>query len=356
MLWEAPVTFRHVYIALMAGACAACATLPQTGTPSPSPAAGVAAVVGSPATSGAVTVAGLSFAPPSIATMQAIGGHEGIVSTGPSLPFRPTFDAPISQAPKLESGNYELEASFPNPFGDGWGVAGVLAASVSPLGATPLETYLNGTILPTVKAWAADGMLVTNYFYGDTMPPPGPGTSWTPPSHDPKATADEASIVKNAGWPLAYRSDSRHEALFFFEGGQVLSVRWGQQHYTEATVPVSKAQAITTMVAALRDPNAKSEEEKTGRDHFLDVPFAGVFPPNAVNYHDDLVPTFDVPDGIDWNGFLGNDYVDRPAWFINSTWGGGGVVDAVTGDLVRFTRLRVGHGTGGPPSPFMPSP
>jgi hypothetical protein len=154
---------------------------------------------------------------------------------------------------------------------------------------------------------------------------------------------------------LAYLSPSHpNEALFFYQAGVVLLVRWAEKHDTEQNVPVAKEAAIKTVVAALRDPAATSEEARTGLDHFLGVPYAGVYGPPTVNRHDDLVPTYDVPDAVDWNGFLGTEYTDKPVWYIGSTWGGGGLVDALTGSLIRFTRLRVGHGTGGPPSPFVP--
>jgi hypothetical protein len=256
----------------------------------------------------------------------------------------------MSQAPKLESGNHELQVGFPNPYGSDWGVVSVLTSTVVPLGAQPIGAYLSGTIMPVVRAWAEDGSLFTAYTYM-------PGRFGPPPSHDPNATADAAAIIANVGWPLAYVSASKHEALFFYQGGQVLAVQWGQQRYTEQSVPVTKQAAIATLVAALRDPNAQAEEAKTGRDYYLGVPFKGIFPPNAVNFHDDLVPTSNVPDGIEWGGFLGQEFVDKPTWYLNNNgWGGGGQVDALTGTLIRFTRLRVGGGTGGPPSPFVGTP
>jgi hypothetical protein len=244
----------------------------------------------------------------------------------------------------LENGNFALQASFPNTEGDGWGVVAVLASMVTPQGTRPLGDFVSGTVLPVVRAWADDAGLFTRYNYL-------PNRFGPPSSHDPNATASEAAIIQNAGWPLAYVSAAKHEALFFYQGGQVLSVQWARQRYAEATVPVTKAAAIATVVAALRDPNAMSKEARTGRDYYLGVPYAGVFSPNPVNFDDTLVPTTDVPDGIDWNGFLGQEFVDKPTWYIGSTWGGGGQVDALTGTLIRFTRLRVGHGTGGPPSP-----
>ncbi|MDB5100483.1 MAG: hypothetical protein JWM80_4904 [Cyanobacteria bacterium RYN_339] len=317
--------------------------MPPSG-PGPSAATTVTASERPPA----LTMAGLTFRPPSVEAMQAIGGTPYVVTMELRLPIRPSFSAPISEAPKIESGNYALESSFPNPFGDGWAVASVLAATADPIVGTK---NVDATILPRVRNWADDGTLFTGY---QRLPNLGDQRAGIVRSNDPKETMNEDAIIQHVGWPLTYVSASRHEALYFFAGGQVLNVRWGLQRFTELTVPVSKQAAIATVVAALRDAAATSEEARTGLDHYLGVPFAGVFPPNAVNYHDDLVPTFDVPDAVEWSAFLGNDFVDKPTWYVQGSWGGGGLVDAVSGALIRFTRLRVGHGTGGPPSPFTP--
>jgi hypothetical protein len=269
--------------------------------------------------------------------------------TNPLMAIRPSFSAQTSGASNLQSGNFNFAASLPGPFRDGFGVASVLSAYLPGPAPGDLPAYVHTTIQPLVHAWADDGTLYTNYVW---LPDMGASREGTTPAHDPNVTIDESAIIKNVGWPLAYVSNARHEALYFFANGQVLLVRWAPLRYTEQTVPVSKQQAIANTVAALRDPKSTSEEARTGLDYFLGIPFAGVFAPSSVNYRDDLVPTFDVPDGINWSAFLANDFFDKPTWYVGSTVGGSGLVDAVTGKLIRFTRLRAGHGTGGAPSPF----
>jgi hypothetical protein len=287
---------------------------------------------------------GLPFGTPTVESVHAIGDPPILDISKPYLTIRPRFGGSVSQAPKLESGSFELTARFPNPYGSDWGVVSVLTSVVVPQGAQVLGDYVSGPIRSVVRAWAEDGRLFTGYIRFPSRLVP-------PPEDDPNETT-EAAIIANAGWPLAYVSMAKHEALFFYQDGQVLAVQWGQQRYTEQNVPVTKQAAIATTIAALRDPNAEAEEAKTGRDYFLGVPFKGLFQPSPANFRDDPVPTSDVPDGIGWSGFLDQEYVDKPTWHIQSGWGGGAQVDALTGTLIRFTRLHVGHGTGGPPQPL----
>jgi hypothetical protein len=330
--------------ALVCAACAASpALVPASTSPPPDP-GGVAVV--------SAQVGDWTFSTPTPDDMRAMATGFGF-SGDLILAFRPSISRSISSAVRLENGNHELEVHFPSPFGDGWATASALTARVPAPAAGGVAQFVETTVRPMLAAWAPDGALFTGYM---RMPDLAAQRGMAPPrSHDPNATQNEAAIVKNVGWPLAYVSPSRHEVLFFYEAGVVLRTQWTPKRFDAASVPVSKQAAIATVVAALRDPAAQSEEARTGRDYFVGTPYAGIFgPAPEVNRHDDLVPTYDVPDAVDWNGFVGTEWAEKPVWLIGSTWGGGGWVDARTGTLIRFTRLRVGHGTGGMPSPYVP--
>ncbi|MNS15442.1 hypothetical protein D3C72_470770 [compost metagenome] len=342
-------------VALMVGAivCAACAAEAPLVVPEGALAASPAVVrlAPSPGTSppASLQLAGLTFSLPSAEDLRATAAYG---FTGSLLmTFRPSIHGGTSRARQLENGNHELYSYLPSPWGEKEGTGSVLTARVPAPGDGPIAPYVESTIRPIVQAWAPDGALYTAY---TRMPDLADLRAGITRSHDPNATASEEAIVKNVGWPLAYLSESRREALFFYAAGVVMRVQWFPKRYTEQSVPVPAEAAIKTVVAALRDRTAVSEEAHTGIDHFLGVPYVGVFGLPGANVHDDLVPTYDVPDVIPWYATLSAEYAEKPVWYVGSSWGGGGMVDALTGKLIRFTRLRVGHGTGGPPSPFAP--
>jgi hypothetical protein len=146
-----------------------------------------------------------------------------------------------------------------------------------------------------------------------------------------------------------------------YRTGQVVLVHWAANDTD--TPPVTLQTAIAVTASAMRDPAAQSEEERTGLDYFTgiryrDVSFDGLVTLGPMvqpspNVDSLLVPTYEAPDESTWQGFLGQGYPGKPIWYTQTPWGGGGLVDARTGKLIRFTRVRVGHPTSGPGGPFM---
>jgi hypothetical protein len=135
----------------------------------------------------------------------------------------------------------------------------------------------------------------------------------------------------------------------------VVLTGWQARDVDETTVKVPKQAAIARYVAAIRDPAFKSEEERTGQDYFLGVPYAGTFPPPEHNNRDDLVPAYDFPDNVKWDATFVYQFAGKPVWLIHAAEGAGfgsGWMDAQTGTIIRFQRPRQGYIVG----PFVPSP
>ncbi len=281
----------------------------------------------------------------SVADLKTFGPED---YQGYFLRIKPAFHSPDSLAPKLTSGNYNFEYRFPPPpeFGETSVLSAVRVADLPVLQAGMEASYVEQTIRPVVRDWAVDGVLYTAY----VSLPPRFGNS------PPRPTMDtEADILKVKGWPLAYLSKSRREVLFFFPSGLVVLTRWQPRDLDETTVKVPKQEAIARYVAAIRDPAFKSDEERTGQDYFLGVPYAGAFPPPEQNVHDDLVPAYEVPDTVKWDARFDYQFAGKPVWLVLGAEGGGlglGWVDAQTGTIIRFQRPRQGYIVG----PFIPAP
>jgi hypothetical protein len=143
--------------------------------------------------------------------------------------------------------------------------------------------------------------------------------------------------------------------LYFYDSGLVVKLAWAPKDLTEATAPITREMAIARHVATMHDPAAKSEEERTGRDYFIDVPFKDLFPPPPVNNHDELQPAYDFPADTPWTALFDYQYAGKPTWRIYASQGSGlgyGLVDARTGTEIRFQRPIKGFVSG----PVIPLP
>jgi hypothetical protein len=132
-------------------------------------------------------------------------------------------------------------------------------------------------------------------------------------------------------------------------------MKWVSKDRDQTNVPVSKQEAIALHVSHMRDPAFKSDEERTGLDHFLGIPYQDVFPPPSMNVHDDLVPASIVPDESHWRAEFSYSFAGKPVWTIlgdGSSGLGIGRVDAQSGVEFRFQRPVEGYHLG----PFVPTP
>jgi hypothetical protein len=267
------------------------------------------------------------------------------------LGARPEARPGESLARQLQSGNHALVYRFPAPLAEGERliVSSVLATE---LGAPPAEPgRVAAWLLPLRRAWASDCALVTVYSYQGPRFAPSEG-------YDPAATRDEASILRLAGWPLAYTSASKREALYVYASGLAIKVRWQLPDLGAQDVPISAAEAIARHDRAMREPAFRSTEEQTGRDHFLGLPYADAYPASTWdhwNNFDDDTPVFDFPNPTPWAAEFLYEYAGKPVWTINVPTGGGfgsGFVDALTGEVIRFHRVTRRHVIG----PHVPPP
>ena len=282
----------------------------------------------------------------------------GPAGTGYHLHDQPEVRPGTSRARQMQSGNHALEYRFPAPpeLGEGLIVAGVTAATLD--AAPESKALVTGWLTPLRQAWAADAALVTTYSFQGPRFAPSEG-------YDPDATQTVVGILNAAGWPLAYVSREKREALYLYASGLVVRIRWQPPDLTGADVPVGAAEAVRRYAAAMRDPATRSLEERTGLDHFLGLPYAEAYPASTWdqwNNHDDDVPAFDFPADAPWEAQFLYEYAGKPVWLIGVPTGGGfggGLVDAYSGELVRFHRVtrRWVLGPNLPaPSPFTPSP
>jgi hypothetical protein len=289
-------------------------------------------------------------APEDLRDIQAYG-----FTGGSFYPARPDMHPASAVSPRLESGNYDFEASFRTPFGDQWAIAAVTTARLPTVLQGQEAAYVRDRVRPVVAAWATDGALDTAYTH---LPDLGKLRAGLPDAFDPTVVQDEAAILKNVGWPLPYRSEARKEILLFYATGVVLKVKAGPATADEHTVKVSAQQAIQKLIATLHDPNAKSAEEQAGRDYFLGTPFGTVFTPKPTGPYADVGPTFSFSDDAGWHADLDKTYADKPTWWINANgWPGygRGLVDAQTGAVIRFIRTSENHGNALTlPTPFTP--
>lgn len=206
------------------------------------------------------------------------------------------------------------------------------------------ESAIATVVRPLVQAWAPDAQLVKQY---QSVPRATPGT-------DLEGLTDEASVIAKVGWPLSYTSPTRRENLaIWVEPGQTFVARttWGP---ALATLPVSEAQAIAAVVAAVRDPAFKSVEEKTVKDAFLGtaLTLGGPNEPKSSDFVAKVEPAYDEIITPDWLT-MRMDVLGRPAWFVSLRNGRqvtegprvyldqhvAGWVDAQTGEVLRFRRM-----------------
>lgn len=222
----------------------------------------------------------------------------------------------------------------------------------------PLREVLDGIVAPVLQAWAPDGKLVRSEGRVDSLGEPL-GTA-APSSASP--WSNEAP-----GWPtwrLLYTSESRHEVLEFFVGRDrtlAVRMRWAPLALPTEAIKVDGNEAVRRLVAAIRDPNARSVEAQTGRDYFLDVPFVTKSVPPALPGRNELL--LELPADATWRVSL-QSLFGKLVWRLSyaypmappQPWAGGeqppkppfsflngngieGMVDAETGAVIRFNRL-----------------
>jgi hypothetical protein len=319
-------------------------------------------------------VAGLAFRPPTNQQMDFLErlymqGWNGWSCGAVARAYTGGGWGPVS----IYSGNYDFNFAFGLfPEGDTH-LAGKALTTAEMAGGTGEATFLVDTIVkPVVTAWAADAELARDY-YG--MPR---FTSGTP---EPAWVKDEVTIIAQFGWPLAYRSRARREILnFHVDANRTLVVRttFDGPVPTEAQVAIDRQAAIARAQAVLKDPSARSWEERTGRDYFSDLPYRPHQPGDPVGASNtvDLAPVYELPDSLTWRADFFGFYAGKPIWQVYSqgaaqpspvasipvgstftyvdyateTW-----IDANTGEAIRFRRPQRSTATiYAPPSPWIP--
>lgn len=210
------------------------------------------------------------------------------------------------------------------------------------------QDVIKNVAAPVIKAWAADGRLVSsNAVLGSD------GQIF----NDPNAQGARKPGLdvygggyygEQAGWRMTYLSPTRNEMLSFFVTPQktlIVRMRWAPLSLNPENVTVDSASAIKKLIAAIEDKSARAEEEKTGLDYFLGTTFEQPQTPNGDNNYNKVEVVYDVPDRARWNVSL-QSIMGRMVWELNyysyeEMGYGGGVIAAGTGTAVAVAAPAV---------------
>ena len=223
------------------------------------------------------------------------------------------------------------------------------------IAAPPIATV----VAPVLAAWATDAKLTSSYGTtdgGGLLPTPAAGASPYPGGP--------------GTWSLSYYAASRSELLTFVitpEKTTVVRERWAPLDLAAYPAKVDNDAATLALLHAVRTRGFQGEEEQTGLDHFLGIPFGSgygygggvvVVPPVPAP---DARPTtlasvppdevqYDVPVDASWSESF-QVILGKPVWQLsaygNASQGSGagyydsgaqGLVDATTGAVIRFMR------------------
>lgn len=349
---------------------AACTPVPQSATSTGTPFQAEATPDAAPE-----MVAGLAFRPPTGEHREFLErlymhGWNGWSSGAVARIHSGGGWGPVS----VYSGNYDFVFSFGLfPEWDTY-LAGKALTTAETAGGTGDAEFLIHTIVkPLVAAWADDAELARDY---QGMP------RFTSGKPDPAWVKDEVAIIAKFGWPLAYRSRAKREILnVHLDANRTLVVRttYGDPVPTETQVAIDRQVAIEKAQAVLKDPVARSLEERTGRDYFSGLPYRPHQPGDPVGTANttSVEPVYDLPGTLSWRADLYGFYAGKPIWQVYSqatgqhspapaplpvgatfsvvdysteTW-----IDANTGEAIRFRRPQRSTATVvGAPSPFTP--
>lgn len=245
------------------------------------------------------------------------------------------------------------------------------------------KTMMEAVVAPVIADWAPDAKLLgVNATTGTDGKPlaPSPLPSGVPAGCEPIYGGGPYE----SGWRLAYMSASRHEALNFYvtpEKTLIIRARWAPLDLAKVPVEVDNDAALKALADAIETEGFRSEEEQTGLDYFMGGSFAAeplaCFPqpimPRPMGYPEGYQPeqprtevVYDVPDSARWSTNL-QVILGKPVWEL-SFWAedpareamrqaemkgepvsyedpgynfnnnARGLVDAVTGKVIRFSR------------------
>ena len=304
----------------------------------------------------------------------------------------------------LSSGNMNGGYGYAYAYGPGYGggsepTALVSLTESSTAGAKgTYQQLLASVVQPVLADWAKDGKLLSVYASTGSdglLPEPSPAPAGYPEGCQVYQSPEEA------GWRLSYYSKSLNEMLNFHVTPAktlVVRARWAPLDLAAVPVAVDNDAALEALVAAIETPGFQGAEEKSGEDYFMGGTFTSPTPcfgpaiptpmPVAIGpaggmpypeptydaYANRLEVVHDVPATARWNVNL-QVILGKPVWelsfyapyepfparpvpmtkeeamaqppyedpgfhFNNSARG---LVDAVTGTVIRFSRPSKQH-------------
>lgn len=246
-------------------------------------------------------------------------------------------------------------------------------------------------IAPVLADWTTDARLIASQGMLDGAGDTAQGTERWP---------------GELGWRATYAAPSRNEVLEFHvtaAGSTITRLRWTPIDLNLDAAGVDAKAALTAISAAIKDANARSEEDKLGFDYFFGKPGDGLVgiagggvavamarpaidpvAPRPVNPSDVAIappapspspkPLYELTAGGRWNASL-NAIGDKVVWELHydpgeKAWqpptdgwsvdpSAYGMVDARSGALIRYrrpARYYVGQPTEGPEPSTMTRP
>lgn len=160
------------------------------------------------------------------------------------------------------------------------------------------------------------------------------------------------------GWRLTYQSPDGLAQLKFEvtpEKTLITKTRWAEVPMPVDAARVSEREAIARLIAAIGDRAFKSEEERTGRDYFLGISFEPPDPGRMIS-PGRIEVLYTVPEEARWIVNF-ESVIGKAVWHLSfytpsldawsgrgrvpprpAEYSGEGLIDAVSGAVIRFRR------------------
>lgn len=204
-----------------------------------------------------------------------------------------------------------------------------------------LKEAMAEVVKPALASWAPDARLVQVEGTSDNQGRTGTFRSTSVEDGEPVGS------FFNSAWSLTYLSSGRRELLNFSIGPTVTRITrmgWEPLVLAPEAIQVDSMGAVKRLIAAIEDKRFKSEEERTGKDYFLGLPYTSALPdaerreaiyavPKNAHWNIRLRP---ILGKLVWELSYAIDRPEKPGEMIHDA--AIGMVDARTGTVIRFIR------------------
>lgn len=273
---------------------------------------------------GSDPLAGLSFKPVSQSTAQRLDGSSASGATAPAVCPAPAIAPDMAcSMPYYNYGSYG--------FNEQMSLVSLFEAEAAGYAGSSFQEMMGTLINPVIRDWSSDARLVSTYGAIE-----GDSTTWN----------------------LSYMSKTRSESLDFTVGKTKTSIirkAWGPLMIQPEKIAVDSTAALKSLQDAIMNQNAKSEEDRTGKDYFFGTPLS------SANQGSQMEVLYRLPANARWNislqsilghtvwqidGYASNPPAPSPtpstaatnATSVSICDYAHGMIDAETGALIRLSR------------------